>query len=103
MRYTSYNSYCQKQHKRRDAFLGLIRGLISAFREVPVILFILKLCGTVSIEWIGIILILVGYLIADYLFDLVTIAIEDKDEKEETERRQKNYGHLCERPKENCD
>lgn len=103
MRYSSYNPHCRKQHKRRDAFLGLIRSLISAFREVPVILFILKLCGTVSIEWVGIILILAGYLIADYLFDLVNIAIEEKDEKEETERRQKNYGHLCERPEADCD
>jgi hypothetical protein len=103
MRYSSYNPHYQKQHKRRDAFLGLIRSLISAFREVPIILFILKLCGTVSIEWIGIILILTGYLIADYLFDLAIIAIEEKDEKEETERRQKKYGHLCERSEADAD
>lgn len=82
----SYPYYWRNNHKRRDAFLGLIRGLICGLREIPLVLFILKLCGVVTVSWMVLIAAYIVWHIADYIFDLTVIAFEDKDEKEKEVR-----------------
>ena len=84
MRYPHY--YRRNDHKRRDAFLGLIRGLINGLRELPLVLLILKLCGVVTVSWMVLIAAYIVWNIADYIFDLTVIAFEDKDEKEKEVR-----------------
>ena len=76
-----YAYYQNDDHAKRDAFLGMIRSLISPLREIWLLLTILKLCSVVSLSWSWIIMAFAAHIILDYILDLVNIAIDKSDKK----------------------
>ena len=88
-----YAYYRNDDHAKRDAFLGMIRSLISPLRGIWFLLATLKLCSVISLSWGWIIMVFAAHIILDYVLDLVNIAIDKSDKKKEEEamRRVSTY------------
>lgn len=89
MRYTGYYG-SGKKHAYRNTLFSVVRNIVYPMRELSLVLLILKLCGAISIGYLPIIGIFAGYVIGDWVLDIVSIAADRAEEREYQEERQKD-------------
>ena len=90
-RYSAYTMYTSRGvvHPYRESLLGATRSLFSGLRDIPLLLLILKLCNVISISFLAIAAIYIGYHVADLAFDFLFTAIDRADERRRAEEYRK--------------
>ena len=81
MRYTGYYG-SGKKHAYRNTLFSVVRNIVYPMRDLTLILLILKLCDVISIGYLPIVVLFAGYVIGNWVLDIVSIAADRAEERE---------------------